>query len=244
MTIEQQLNAGIRFFDIRCRHYENSFPIHHAEKFQNQFFVPDVMEVCVKFLNAHPLECIVMHIKKEYSEADCTETFQETFERNLQGFQRFWYLGDTVPMLGDVRGKIVLLRRFDAERLPLGIDATSWEDKATFTISNNAQLRIQDEYDVPTLCNIDDKWDEAEALFEEAKPGDPNVWYINWTSGAVGASPENIAKGTPGIRGMNDFLLLYLLANPAGRIGTIGMDFPEYPYDNALAGEIIAHNTR
>jgi 1-phosphatidylinositol phosphodiesterase len=244
MTIAEQLDAGIRFFDIRCRHYQDAFPIHHDAYYQNQDFGPDVVDVCLAFLQKHPRECIVMSVKNEYNETDNTQTYQQTFDAYIQNSRSSWYLGDTIPTLGEVRGKIVLIRRFQADSVPLGIDASPWADNATFAVSNAASLRIQDNYDVPTLCNIDDKWDQVRSLLDDARSGSRDDWYFNFCSGAVGASPENIAKGTPGIRGINDFLLQYLLENPTGRLGVIGMDFPEYPLNNALTTEIIAHNSR
>ena len=35
LTIAQQLDAGVRFLDIRCRHIDDGFTIHHGEVYQN-----------------------------------------------------------------------------------------------------------------------------------------------------------------------------------------------------------------
>ncbi|MFM5081519.1 hypothetical protein ACEUBN_09275 [Aeromonas veronii] len=37
-SITEQLNAGIRFLDIRLKHISNVFAIHHGPFFQKQFF--------------------------------------------------------------------------------------------------------------------------------------------------------------------------------------------------------------
>jgi 1-phosphatidylinositol phosphodiesterase len=34
-TLAEQLKAGIRFLDIRCRHISDAFAIHHGPVFQN-----------------------------------------------------------------------------------------------------------------------------------------------------------------------------------------------------------------
>jgi 1-phosphatidylinositol phosphodiesterase len=238
MTLADQLSAGVRFLDIRCRHFHDAFAIHHLGEYQNLEFGPGVVDVCLTFLDHHPRECVVMSIKEEFYSWGCSRSFQRTLEAYIAASPASWYLGDSVPRLGDVRGRIVLLVR---EKLPLGIDANPWRDNDTFSIDNNAQLRIQDEYRVPTVFNIDDKWDKVKALANEAQVGSQSRWYINFSSGTQGTSPETIAKGSPGIRGVNDFLFDYLVATPATRVGTIMMDFPEYPGEG-LIEELISHN--
>src|SRR5687767_7668450 len=35
LSIADQLNAGVRFLDIRCRHINDAFAIHHGAVYQN-----------------------------------------------------------------------------------------------------------------------------------------------------------------------------------------------------------------
>jgi 1-phosphatidylinositol phosphodiesterase len=96
----------------------------------------------------------------------------------------------------------------------------------------------------PTVSAIPKKWDNIKALLDEAGPATDDRWYVNFssgTSGSGGAYPYTVAEGSPGITGENDHLHGYLSTPPAGKVGTILMDFPEYP-DNLLIAQLICLN--
>src|SRR5690349_9331371 len=57
-TLGQQLDRGIRYLDIRCRHIKNSFAIHHAGIYQNIYF-DNVLDSCRIFLKNNPRETII-----------------------------------------------------------------------------------------------------------------------------------------------------------------------------------------
>src|SRR5688500_6812528 len=63
LTNSEQLNIGIRFLDIRCRHLDNCFTIHHGSVYQNINF-DHVLNSCIEFLNSNPAETIVMIVKE------------------------------------------------------------------------------------------------------------------------------------------------------------------------------------
>jgi 1-phosphatidylinositol phosphodiesterase len=129
-----------------------------------------------------------MSVKQEHKDGEgITRKFEETFESYLQGISKgFWYLGDAIPILKDVRGKIVLLRRFNWTQ---GINANPWADDTTFPLDvpNKEQkqgtLQIQDEYTVEDLSEVPP--DEIPTIPSE-DPMNPeipvvspthNVWY-------------------------------------------------------------------
>lgn len=220
LTIDNQLNAGIRFLDIRCRHIGDAFVIHHGSVYQHLNF-DDVLGYCWDFLDANPSECIIMSIKEEYDESNNTNTFQETFDSYVDKNPDGWYLGSTVPALGDVRGKIVLFRRFSYST-SLGLAATpGWEDNATFYIYHYTTFRVQDNYYV---TNTDDKWDAITSLLSEAKNGSSTTLYVNFTSGY-----KPLIFGIPSITSVSDVInpqvTDYFTANTSGRFGIIPMDF-------------------
>ncbi|MVT08639.1 phosphatidylinositol-specific phospholipase C [Chitinophaga tropicalis] len=221
LTIAAQLEAGIRFLDIRCRHIGNAFAIHHGSIYQNLNF-NDVLLACSAFLNSHPGECIVMSIKEEYDATDNTRTFEQTFDSYVQQYSGSWWLGAAIPTLGQVRGKIVLLRRFGASATPKGIEATAWGDNTTFTITNsNASLRVQDQYVVPDNSG---KWNTITTLLNEARTQNPAVLYLNFTSGY-----KSLIFGIPSIttvsNSINPSVTSYFTSNTHGRFGIIPMDF-------------------
>ena len=163
----------------------------------------------------------------------------------LQGFESFFWLGDHIPTLGEVRGKIVVVRRFslDPPYDARGVAPLPWKDNATFevppyTAANGQAVKfeIQDQYNVPTIFpgDINAKWNAISALLDRAKADESDTWYINFTSGSsLGAYPNAVEAQiyTP--------LYNYLGGGPfLNRLGTLMLDFP----DDNLIGRIIGLN--
>jgi hypothetical protein len=76
------------------------------------------------FFTANPGETLMTSMKEEIAPSGSTNTFEQTFGSYVAQYPERWYLGPSIPTLDQVRGKIVLLRRFGATTLPTGIDAT------------------------------------------------------------------------------------------------------------------------
>jgi 1-phosphatidylinositol phosphodiesterase len=221
LTIEQQLAAGVRYFDLRCRHVADQFLIYHGAVDQNQTF-DEVLATLYSFLDAHPGEVVLASGKEEAVPAQTTRSFEATFGAYIALHPERWALAPTLPKLGDVRGKVVLLRRFTAATVPLGIDASQWPDHVTFTIDNaDARLRIEDEY---VVSDNDAKWNAVTKLIDEAASGDPATWMLTYTSG------YQTIQGLPNITIVSDDInarLDTLLSNasPGSHLGTVVMDF-------------------
>lgn len=224
LTIAEQLNAGVRFLDIRCRHIGDAFAIHHGSIYQNLNF-QDVINACNTFLNSHPGETIMMCVKEEYNATDNTRSFEATFDSYTAQNPSRWYLSASVPTLGQVRGKIVLVRRFGATGVPKGINASSgWSDNTTFSISNaDANLRVQDQYVVP---DNNAKWNGISALLSEAAASSNNTLYLNFASGY-----KSLIFGIPSIttvsNNINPRITTYFTTNTQGHYGTLLMDFAD-----------------
>jgi 1-phosphatidylinositol phosphodiesterase len=234
-TLAEQLNAGIRFLDIRCRHISDVFAIHHGPVFQNLYFGDGVRDVCLDFLTANPSECIVMSVKEEHTSADITRTFEDTFDSYTQGQTDRWHLESAVPTLDDVRGRIVLFRRFSAARTPKGLDLHNWPDNTTFDLTAPTPISVQDRYEVPTLLpgDISAKWNAVSALLDRAGADPTDRWFVNFASGAsVGAYPDAVAAQ------INPKLSTALAGVFAQRVGTVLMDFPT----DALISRLIELN--
>ncbi|WP_426481518.1 phosphatidylinositol-specific phospholipase C [Chryseobacterium sp. R2ACT005] len=229
LSIAEQLNAGVRFLDIRCRHIDNSFTIHHGAIYQNLNF-DDVLNACYTFLNSHPSETIIMSVKEEYDASNTTRSFEQTFDSYVQKNPSKWDLGANIPTLGAVRGKIKLLRRFSSGTTK-GINASPWADNTTFDINNSGvQLKVQDYYKV---TNNDDKWNGISSLLNEAKNDTNGKLFVNFTSGYK-----------PGIFGIpsiptvsntiNPKLKTFFQTNTQGSYGIMPIDFV-----NAELSELI-----
>jgi 1-phosphatidylinositol phosphodiesterase len=176
-SIADQLAAGVRYLDIRCRHQRDRFEIHHGPVYQELRF-EDVLTSVEEFLATAPREAIFMSISEEHTPADNTRSFEATFDAYVQTRPSLWHLAETVPTLGEALGKIVLIRRFSAARK--GIDATAWQRDTTFTIDGPARLRIQDRF---VVRDVAAKWDAITTLFRESESGDPRTLFVSFTSG-------------------------------------------------------------
>jgi 1-phosphatidylinositol phosphodiesterase len=223
LTVPDQLSAGIRYFDIRCRNVGNKFDIYHTNVYQNLSF-DDVLQSIFSFFASNPGETIIMSMKEEQPASNSTNTFEQTFDAYAALHPDRWYLAPTIPTLDQARGKIVLLRRFGAASVPKGIDATVWADNTTFTINNgSATLRIQDYYEV---SDDNAKWTSIVSLLSEAKQGSPTTLFLNNMSAyqPLDGGLENIPSVSDVI---NPKAVSYFTANTSGRFGIVAMDFAD-----------------
>lgn len=235
LSIRGQLDHGIRFLDIRCRHINDSFTIHHDKYYCNLVF-GEVLKQCISFLQDNQSECIVMMVKEEYKPENNTRKFYETFLKyvNDSGGSAYWYDKNTIPRLKDVRKKIVLLHRFQFLEHSFGISAMNWLDNKTFKIKSNYEskaLWIQDQYSVT--------WTQkAEAISdlvnESIKRED--YWYFNFSS----LSPSISATIKSTAKFMNT--IMYKIASDVqiGFLGVIVMDYPNSK--EGLTARIIDNN--
>ncbi|WP_367872076.1 phosphatidylinositol-specific phospholipase C domain-containing protein [Luteolibacter sp. Populi] len=220
LSITDQLNAGVRFLDIRCRHINDAFAIHHGQVYQNMNFT-DVLNATIGFLNANPGETVIMSVKEEYNATGNTRSFEATFDSYVAGNPSKWVLGSAIPTLTQARGKIVLFRRFGASGTPKGIDASNFPDNTTF--STGGTLRVQDRYNV---SNNNDKWNQILQVLNEARYGGPGTLYVNFASGTSSG-----IFGIPNIptvfNNINPRITTFFGANTSGRFGALLMDFAD-----------------
>lgn len=176
LTIVEQLDAGVRFFDLRARNIDDAFWLYHGSLDQDQPF-EGVFGAMYAYLDAHPTEVLVASLKEEAPPSGATKSFDAVFADYAAQSPEHWDLRDTVPSIAEVRGKIVLVRRFSSTPA-VGIDASPWADNATFSITNAATLRVQDEY---IVMSNDAKWTAITALLDEPRVAD--TLYLDYTSG-------------------------------------------------------------
>lgn len=230
LSLAEQLNAGVRFLDIRCRHVKNASAIYHGRVDQKASF-DDVLNTCAGFLSSNPGECIVMSVKEEYAGGN-TRTFEETFDSYVSKKPGLWHLGSSIPTLDSVRGKIVLFRRFKANAAE-GIDASVWPDNTTFT---NRNMMVEDHYE---LKDNETKWKDVTNLFNCAFTGSSEMLYVTFASGYQKSALE-IPKIPAVADDINARLATYFKAHTEGRYGIVLMDFA----DSARCLQIIATNLK
>jgi 1-phosphatidylinositol phosphodiesterase len=217
LALSAQLNAGVRFLDMRCRHMNDQFALYHGSADQFQRF-GEALATVYAFLDNNPTECIVMSVAGVRGGTDNTQTFEETFNAYVAENPAKWRLGATIPTLDEARGKIILLRRFRATSLPKGLATNGWRGNTTFSAG---LLRVQDCFRVN---DNDAKWRRVTNLFEEAASAGSDALFINFTSGTRGGL-FGIPNITSVSKDINERLESSLPADFPGWHGVVVMDF-------------------
>ena len=239
MSIGDQLAAGIRSLDMRCRQINNYFEIYHTVD-QNVSF-DEVYTACIQFLQANPGECIIMKISPDGDAITPQGSFEDVFNRYQQLHPDFWYLGDAIPTLDEVRGKIVFLRRFTVTvPPPKGIDVTGEVLNSTYDLKRSSTvprqstytLYIQSNYVVDTISDIESHATTVTDFLVRAATANDDDWYFNQASGSSGgAYPNAVALGVAGTSIGTNAHIAAKLSNYAPdsfvRFGTVEMDFPD-----------------
>ncbi|KAK2832055.1 hypothetical protein FQN49_006896 [Arthroderma sp. PD_2] len=223
----EQLDNGVRFFDIRMHPQwpddaskdglllsHSVFPI----SLTGQKTFRDMLNEIEGFLDLNPSETLIMSIKREGAgehNDDQLANVLKTHYTNAKPSR--WYTDTKVPTLGEARGKIVLVRRFNIpEHLRKehdgrgwGIDATGWADNTDYHTCPSGTICIQDFYEVLETENIEKKINfvnaqlcrSAECCYPvgtlKTDGGDRCPYFINFLSASnfwkVQTWPEKVA---------------------------------------------------
>ncbi|MFK0045324.1 phosphatidylinositol-specific phospholipase C [Streptomyces sp. NPDC090741] len=217
-SIAEQLDSGIRFLDVRCRVTGGSFAIHHGSFYQGLMF-GDVLVACWNFLAAHPSETVLMRLKQEYSQ-DSDATFRAVFDDYLdnRGWRPLFRIADSLPALGQARGKVVLLADNG------GLPGLRYGDGSVFD--------IQDDWNAEPFA----KRGKIEDQFRRAVQ-QPGKLFVNYVSTSAYMPPRwNSDRLNPQVHSFVDGGEL------AGRtgLGIVPMDFPNTR--SGLVASLIRHN--
>lgn len=246
LDISQQLDAGIRYFDLRCGIRNDIVEMVHGPSLLG-ITLGEVLDTMYLWLASHETEALIVQIKQDRPAERSNVHFAEAIWKALTLKPERWRTANTTPALGELRGKIQLLRRFSGPRLhAYGIDVTKWQDNPSrpFTIYtwHGVRLTIQDHYSFPdpeSLPSLVTKkgGDVAELLTSAFADPHTGHWYINFVSAYefnlyYQLTPREIALGGWWAfrweDGMNLRLRNYLQERGGKRrFGIVAMDFPE-----------------
>ncbi|KAJ5086647.1 hypothetical protein NUU61_007954 [Penicillium alfredii] len=170
----EQLDNGVRFFDIRVQPQypqdagkdelilvHSVFPISLTG---NKYF-RDLMHDVNQFLDKNPSETLIISVKREGPGDATDEQLARILSDHYARPDSRWWVQPKIPTLGEARGKVVLVRRFGLnDNLKgahgghgWGIDAAAWADNTPNSTCPSGQLCIQDFYEVQETTNIDKK---------------------------------------------------------------------------------------
>ena len=171
LSLEQQLRAGIRALDIRCRCRNDQFENHHGPIQQGTTFY-DVLNTIVVFLNANPSETILMRLKEEYGPENCEGEFEDQFDRiyfNNGAYSDYWWTGtDPNVTLGQIRKKIVMLYDEFPIKTQIGFNFRTFSNKQ----------------DLSNVRDLGAKWDAIKTQLINANDNRRSGnFYVNFLSG-------------------------------------------------------------
>uniref|UniRef100_W5MR46 Si:dkey-152b24.8 n=1 Tax=Lepisosteus oculatus TaxID=7918 RepID=W5MR46_LEPOC len=211
-TLDKQLQAGIRFLDVRIQ----CFPlcgdpvICHGITPQFDWF-SNVVKVVMNFLQAHKKETVVMRLKAELCETGVNTLVKVKNMLNNNGAAGALWESTDVPKMRQVRGKLVILQEFSGETQWIKYDS----------------LDIGDDYQVQ---NINEKWTSVQNHLNSAIQGDKEKLFLTFSSGTGISATQIICALCPHhvAQTINNKLFDYLptLASNKNRLGIIAMDFP------------------
>ncbi len=123
LTVAQQLDAGVRFFDFRfCLENDTFYAKHGIASckksrgfFAEKLTADDVVSDCISFLTANPTETILFALR-DTTGAQGDAFFSKFYSKYICNNSKLWFTQNRIPTLKEVRGKITLLRNVDVDK--------------------------------------------------------------------------------------------------------------------------------
>lgn len=216
LTITEQLNSGIRFLDIRVEKDGEKLKLVHdiadcknPKKKNQKLYLESVINDCKNFLGENPSETILLSYKRDDG-AKQEETFDIFFENYLVK-DTIWFKENRIPILGEVRGKIVLLNRDNIDKtnekytdFNTGINLSNWvyQKENIEKIYEVAELSGRDgtltgkTFTVQDLYGLSPqkKWGLAVSPFIKNPPETDDVLITFFSCGSLFYNPKRSAK--------------------------------------------------
>ncbi|KAI9861794.1 MAG: hypothetical protein M1813_005143 [Trichoglossum hirsutum] len=222
LDLRGQLEHGVRFLDIRMRHFKDAFVAHHGATYLHSNFGDVVRDLC-EFLSGDGVgarEAVVVRLKRETglwdfpskNEQDWDMTLFDYFHTDRFGtkecLNKIWWRptprGEVEwPTLGELRGKIMILEDFR-----LGARPTSLR----YGFQWGHRMHIQDEWRILGLGDRKLKMKAITAFWKKhvdsatpdgtglVKPESAGKLLVNHASGSGAlAWPVNVATGHKGL---------------------------------------------
>ncbi|POS82379.1 hypothetical protein EPUL_006508, partial [Erysiphe pulchra] len=239
------LDQGIRVFDLRFAFdvTKTRLVFWHAQALQSQTAtVSDVLFAFFKWLDDHPSEAILISLKYEMSTtpfAHNSVKLQKAILHALTSIiaQKYFVTArNELGTLGNARGKIILLRRFDLNKLPpeqveklpgIYFPSFEWtrngqEIAIIYNRTKNHIAYIEDYYHISTrsinardiIPVIESKYEVTVAHLQKAMSHDDDHLFWTFASGERNVNfpphyPKVIALGKKDKEGMNQKLSLF-----------------------------------
>lgn len=202
-NIYEQLCLGIRGLDIRVQSKDNRLKMVHgpAKAFvkpshlSRQMDMADVLSSCYYFLDKNPTETIVFQFKND-SGKEMERCFDILYNTYIKAKPDIWFLENRNPLLSEVRGKIILIRRCkkdENKKYPLGsgIDFSQWVEQDT-AVPEPLMLKTGGESEMTFIVQDrykykpEPRWNECIRPFLDTMCAFDGKYIINYLSTAGG----------------------------------------------------------
>jgi 1-phosphatidylinositol phosphodiesterase len=174
VSIEEQLKNGVRFLDIRVQPSNASNPsderlilVHSAFPISltGAKYLRDLINDIFAFIDANPTETVIISLKREGVGKATDHQVSKILHDHYASDPARWFTENRIPTLGEVRNKIVIIRRLliddvmQQENNGDGwcIDGSSWPDNCEDGMCSSGEIRVQDFYEVTETENIGKK---------------------------------------------------------------------------------------
>ncbi|KAF1965537.1 PLC-like phosphodiesterase [Bimuria novae-zelandiae CBS 107.79] len=225
VDVATQLAHGIRFLDIRVQpasatdtSKKDLYLVHGAfpVSLTGTKYLDPVLDACYKFLAENPSETVLVSLKREGVGSATDAHLAAILEKHyIAPHAEKWFVAERIPYLREVRGKLVLVRRYQLPNATtgslLGLDATAWQHNSTHAV--HGHFCVQDFCEIMHPSLIPDKLHHSTAHLVRAaalthfipgvntdplNPIPPGPLYLNFLTGSnffrTGTWPHKIAK--------------------------------------------------
>lgn len=200
LSIQKQLESGIRFLDIRVSLENGELELRHGSYRLGKNLERDVLAVVRNFLTENPSETVMMTIKLENQSL------------SIEFLGRFYHEVSNDPTianmmagayhkdmtLGEVRGKMVVISRNREFSGPSGYiytwrDNTVFDDQLLFNGTPQANIHVQDVYKTSSSTKIDYVKEFIQSA-DQAYKNQTKVLHFGFTSntGPLGGSLPSV----------------------------------------------------
>jgi len=207
-SLENQLKAGIRYFDLRVSGYKLN--IMHGLIPQSTS-LPEVLNTVKTFLNQFRTEVVLLRVKPIFP---MKRKVQSLVQNLIQNDKDIW-VKESVPKIGEVRGKIVFVQK---RIFKLGIKLFETDEKGDYKVTN---IKDKKKKIVKNLEKATDQCKTGSALSMSYSSGTSLGTYKGFCF-----LPNNVAEA------INPWLYGHLKTEsekkPKPCFGIIAMDFPDF----------------
>lgn len=236
LTITEQLNLGIRYFDLNVVNHYGKIVFVYGNVIEKGDRIKDIFTEFSTFLSENPTEAILVSINDV---ANDPKDFASIAINFLKDFSSQVYSGNVIPTLDQARGKMVIVRRFVSDGV-YGLDMENgWPADGTailkYTASDGVRQTIQVQ-NHNTAASLEHKFEDVRYLLDLAADYSGPL-YVNRTNVQLGFTPSGLQAYA---EQMNALLLDYVTKRQANtNCGAVLLSFPTADLVNAMLKGVL-----